>query len=168
MYCLYYEGFFEPRNNFPNNWQVMVSNTGWRNAKLSLIISRKHRCQENFEVLMSCMVKYVSKSIYFKSLSKTKDKTPLSKHFFSQSTSGFCSFPLHWWNMFFHLLTYQGFESLWWPCLRVRSIYHYHEASEIGPICQFGRRNLHGRSFSSLSTTSINYSHQSPWKKQII
>ena len=46
-----------------------------------------HRCQENFEVFMSCVVKYTSKSIYVKSLSKTKNKISPSKQLFSQSSS---------------------------------------------------------------------------------
>ena len=32
MYSLYYDGFFEPKNNFPTNWQALVSDTGWRSA----------------------------------------------------------------------------------------------------------------------------------------
>ena len=63
---------------------------------------KTHRYQENFEVLMSCIMKYISKSMYIRSLSKT-NKIPPSKHLFFQSSSGFCSFPLQWWTMFFHL-----------------------------------------------------------------
>ena len=47
-------------------------------------------------------MKYISKSMYIKSLSKTNKISP-SKHLFFQSSSGFCSFPLQWWTMFFHL-----------------------------------------------------------------
>ena len=63
----------------------------------------------------------ISKSIYIKSLSKIKNKIPSSKHLFSQSSSGFCSFLLHWWNMFLHC--WWESESSWWPCLRVHTLY---------------------------------------------
>ena len=39
------------------------------------------------EVLMSYIMKYTSKSMYVKSLSKTKNKVPSSKHLFSQSSN---------------------------------------------------------------------------------
>ena len=130
---------------------------------------KTYRCQENFEVLMSCIIKYTSKSIYIKYLSKSKNDIPPSKHLYSQSNS-----------VFFLFVFLFSDEICFSICWRSRSLNLHDDlvkstyllSSSQGqwnwPNDPSGWRNLHVRSFSSLFTTLINANHQNSSKQQVI
>ena len=71
MYSLYYDGFFEPRKNLPTNWHSFKYRLE-KGIAITYHQQNTHIFQENFEVLVSCIVKDMSKSIYFKSPSNKK------------------------------------------------------------------------------------------------
>ena len=94
---------------------------------------KTYRCQENFEVLMSCIIKYTSKSIYVKYLSKSKNDIPPSKHLYSQSNSVF--FCLFFSSVMKSAFPFADVVEVWifmMTLLRVHTFYHHHKASEIG------------------------------------
>ena len=131
---------------------------------------KTYRCQENFEVSMSCIIKYTSKSIYIKYLSKSKNDIPPSKHLYSQSNSVFLfvCFSLQWWNLLFHLLTCSRSLNLHDDLVKSTYLLSSSQGQWNWPNDPSGWRNLHVRSFSSLFTTLINANHQNSSKQQVI
>ena len=130
---------------------------------------KTYRCQENFEVLMSCIIKYTSKSIYVKYLSKSKNDIPPSKHLYSQSNSVF--FCLFFSSVMKSVFPFADVAEVW---IFMMTLFKgtYLLSSPQGqwnwPNDPSGWRNLHVRSFSSLFTTLINANHQNSSKQQVI